>query len=120
MFDIVQLLIFQFVKLCHLTEVYHFHDMIEMLVGCGYKKGTTLFGYGYDFRQSNRSKFAFKNPLLLLPEIVVYSIAAFFFLLYFILAGSINLCSVSKRSWKLHIKLQGREKSLSSHTQWEE
>lgn len=25
-----------------------------MLVGCGYKKGTTLFGYGYDFRQSNR------------------------------------------------------------------
>ncbi|CAK9133963.1 unnamed protein product [Ilex paraguariensis] len=28
--------------------------MIDMLVGCGYKKGTTLFGYGYDFRQSNR------------------------------------------------------------------
>ena len=66
MFDIVQLLIFQFVKLCHLTEVYHFHDMIEMLVGCGYKKGTTLFGYGYDFRQSNRS-----DLQLLLPEIVV-------------------------------------------------
>ncbi|KAK6289526.1 hypothetical protein POUND7_001067 [Theobroma cacao] len=42
------------VKLMHLTEVYHFHDMIDMLVGCGYKKGTTLFGYGYDFRQSNR------------------------------------------------------------------
>ncbi|KAG8057376.1 hypothetical protein GUJ93_ZPchr0002g25888 [Zizania palustris] len=34
--------------------VYHFHDMIDMLVDCGYKKGTTLFGYGYDFRQSNR------------------------------------------------------------------
>ncbi|XVF23110.1 hypothetical protein REPUB_Repub13aG0009400 [Reevesia pubescens] len=42
------------VKLLHLTEVYHFHDMIDMLVGCGNKKGTTLFGYGYDFRQSNR------------------------------------------------------------------
>lgn len=42
------------VKLLHLTEVYHFHDMIDMLVKCGYKKGTTLFGYGYDFRQSNR------------------------------------------------------------------
>lgn len=55
---------FQFVKLCHLTEVYHFHDMIEMLVGCGYKKGTTLFGYGYDFRQSNRSKICIQNPLL--------------------------------------------------------
>ncbi|CAL0303276.1 unnamed protein product [Lupinus luteus] len=43
-----------FTKLIHLTDVYHFHDMIDMLVGCGYKKGTTLFGYGYDFRQSNR------------------------------------------------------------------
>ncbi|KAJ0014608.1 hypothetical protein Pint_21185 [Pistacia integerrima] len=43
-----------FIKLMHLKEVYHFHDMIDMLVGCGYKKGTTLFGYGYDFRQSNR------------------------------------------------------------------
>ncbi|KAI8556025.1 hypothetical protein RHMOL_Rhmol05G0220800 [Rhododendron molle] len=43
-----------FVKLIHLTEVYHFHAMIDMLIGCGYKKGTTLFGYGYDFRQSIR------------------------------------------------------------------
>ncbi|XP_074581495.1 phospholipase A(1) LCAT3 [Curcuma longa] len=41
-------------KLFHLTEVYHFHDMIEMLIGCGYEKGTTLFGFGYDFRQSTR------------------------------------------------------------------
>ncbi|XP_010549765.1 PREDICTED: phospholipase A(1) LCAT3 [Tarenaya hassleriana] len=43
-----------FVKLFNLVDLYHFHDMIEMLVGCGYKKGATLFGYGYDFRQSNR------------------------------------------------------------------
>lgn len=43
-----------FTKCVHLTEVYHFHDMIDMLVECGHKKGTTLFGYGYDFRQSNR------------------------------------------------------------------
>ncbi|KAI7739629.1 hypothetical protein M8C21_000698 [Ambrosia artemisiifolia] len=42
------------IKLLHLTDVYHFHDMIDMLVDHGYKKGTTLFGYGYDFRQSNR------------------------------------------------------------------
>jgi len=47
-------LMFQVIKLIHLTEVYHFHAMIDMLVKCGYKKGTTLFGYGYDFRQSNR------------------------------------------------------------------
>ncbi|CAM0952375.1 unnamed protein product [Alopecurus aequalis] len=43
-----------FVELLHMTMVYHFHDMIDMLIDCGYKKGTTLFGYGYDFRQSNR------------------------------------------------------------------
>ncbi|KAD5960578.1 hypothetical protein E3N88_12050 [Mikania micrantha] len=43
------------IKLFHVTDVYHFHDMIDMLVNCGYKKGTTLFGYGYDFRQSNRT-----------------------------------------------------------------
>ncbi|CAH9071131.1 unnamed protein product [Cuscuta europaea] len=43
-----------FVKCVHLSNAYHFHDMIDMLVGCGYKKGSTLFGYGYDFRQSNR------------------------------------------------------------------
>ncbi|KAJ0788851.1 putative phospholipase A(1) [Helianthus annuus] len=42
------------IKCLHVTDVYHFHDMIDMLVNCGYKKGTTLFGYGYDFRQSNR------------------------------------------------------------------
>ncbi|KAF8393905.1 hypothetical protein HHK36_020105 [Tetracentron sinense] len=47
-------LMFQFTKCIDLTDVYHFHDMIDMLTGCGYKKGTTLFGYGYDFRQSNR------------------------------------------------------------------
>ncbi|KAF0914099.1 hypothetical protein E2562_026504 [Oryza meyeriana var. granulata] len=43
-----------FVEILHLSMVYHFHDMIDMLLDCGYKKGTTLFGYGYDFRQSNR------------------------------------------------------------------
>ncbi|KAL9249620.1 Phospholipase A(1) LCAT3-like protein [Drosera capensis] len=31
-----------------------FHDMIKMLIECGYVKGTTLFGFRYDFRQSNR------------------------------------------------------------------
>ncbi|XP_042514498.1 phospholipase A(1) LCAT3 [Macadamia integrifolia] len=41
-------------KLFHITDVYQFHDMINMLIGCGYKKGSTLFGHGYDFRQSNR------------------------------------------------------------------
>ncbi|KAL8166230.1 hypothetical protein V2J09_007729 [Rumex salicifolius] len=40
--------------LMHLSEVYYFHDMIDMLLDCGYKKGITLFGFGYDFRQSNR------------------------------------------------------------------
>ncbi|KAK9141342.1 hypothetical protein Scep_011023 [Stephania cephalantha] len=52
-----------FVKLFHLSEVYHFHDMIDMLVGCGYKKGTTLFGYGFDFRQSNSSLIALDSTM---------------------------------------------------------
>ncbi|KAJ3681145.1 hypothetical protein LUZ60_015634 [Juncus effusus] len=43
-----------FVKLFKVTDVYHFHEMIDMLVNCGYEKGKTLFGFGYDFRQSNR------------------------------------------------------------------
>ncbi|KAI3977809.1 hypothetical protein MKX01_040554 [Papaver californicum] len=41
-------------KCLKMEEVYQFHEMIDMLVKCGHKKGTTLFGYGYDFRQSNR------------------------------------------------------------------
>ncbi|KAJ4779685.1 Lecithin-cholesterol acyltransferase-like 1 [Rhynchospora pubera] len=43
-----------FVQLLRMSDLYHFHDMIDMLIECGYEKGTTLFGYGYDFRQSNR------------------------------------------------------------------
>eukprot|EP00246_Nothoceros_aenigmaticus_P005573 TRINITY_DN1773_c0_g1_i3.p1 TRINITY_DN1773_c0_g1~~TRINITY_DN1773_c0_g1_i3.p1 ORF type:complete len:417 (-),score=86.08 TRINITY_DN1773_c0_g1_i3:74-1324(-) len=34
--------------------VYYFHDMIQKMLEWGYKEGTTLFGFGYDFRQSNR------------------------------------------------------------------
>ncbi|KAL7587647.1 hypothetical protein Lser_V15G35677 [Lactuca serriola] len=43
------------IKCLQVTDVYYFHDMIDMLIKYGYKKGTTLFGYGYDFRQSNRT-----------------------------------------------------------------
>lgn len=35
-------------------SVYYFHDMIVEFINWGYKEGTTLFGFGYDFRQSNR------------------------------------------------------------------
>ncbi|KAI3455830.1 hypothetical protein Pfo_012493 [Paulownia fortunei] len=34
--------------------VYYFHDMIVEFLKWGYQEGTTLFGFGYDFRQSNR------------------------------------------------------------------
>ncbi|GAA0187208.1 acyltransferase [Lithospermum erythrorhizon] len=34
--------------------VYYFHDMIVEMQSWGYQEGTTLFGFGYDFRQSNR------------------------------------------------------------------
>ncbi|XP_073058446.1 lecithin-cholesterol acyltransferase-like 4 [Primulina eburnea] len=34
--------------------VFYFHDMIVEMLKWGYQEGTTLFGFGYDFRQSNR------------------------------------------------------------------
>ncbi|KAK6931937.1 Lecithin:cholesterol/phospholipid:diacylglycerol acyltransferase [Dillenia turbinata] len=34
--------------------VYYFHDMIIEMINWGFQEGTTLFGFGYDFRQSNR------------------------------------------------------------------
>lgn len=45
--------------------VCYYHDMIEQMIKWGYQEGTTLFGFGYDFRQSNRSatqKLLFKQP----------------------------------------------------------
>jgi len=41
--------------LLRMDAVYYFHDLItQMTDKWGYKEGTTLFGFGYDFRQSNR------------------------------------------------------------------
>mmetsp|Transcript_71672 Transcript_71672/g.226433 ORF Transcript_71672/g.226433 Transcript_71672/m.226433 type:complete len:324 (+) Transcript_71672:462-1433(+) len=37
-----------------INAVYYFHDMIEALKAKGHVEGTDLFGFGYDFRQSNR------------------------------------------------------------------
>ncbi|XP_057971251.1 lecithin-cholesterol acyltransferase-like 4 [Malania oleifera] len=34
--------------------VYYFHDMIVEMSKWGFQEGKTLFGFGYDFRQSNR------------------------------------------------------------------
>ncbi|KAJ8627692.1 hypothetical protein MRB53_020999 [Persea americana] len=34
--------------------VCYYHDMIEEMIQWGYQEGKTLFGFGYDFRQSNR------------------------------------------------------------------
>ncbi|TKY58986.1 Lecithin-cholesterol acyltransferase 4 [Spatholobus suberectus] len=34
--------------------VYYFHDMIVEMRKWGFQEGKTLFGFGYDFRQSNR------------------------------------------------------------------
>lgn len=34
--------------------VYYFHDMIVEMIKWGFEEGKTLFGFGYDFRQSNR------------------------------------------------------------------
>ncbi|KMT03695.1 hypothetical protein BVRB_8g188460 [Beta vulgaris subsp. vulgaris] len=34
--------------------VYYFHEMITEMIKWGFEEGKTLFGFGYDFRQSNR------------------------------------------------------------------
>ncbi|XP_010936755.1 lecithin-cholesterol acyltransferase-like 4 [Elaeis guineensis] len=34
--------------------VSYYHDMIEEMIKWGFQEGETLFGFGYDFRQSNR------------------------------------------------------------------
>lgn len=34
--------------------VYYYHDMIVEMIKWGFQEGKTLFGFGYDFRQSNR------------------------------------------------------------------
>lgn len=34
--------------------VYYFHEMIVEMIKWGFQEGKTLFGFGYDFRQSNR------------------------------------------------------------------
>ncbi|KAG2688075.1 hypothetical protein I3843_09G077400 [Carya illinoinensis] len=34
--------------------VYYFHEMIVEMIKWGFQEGQTLFGFGYDFRQSNR------------------------------------------------------------------
>ncbi|KAE8815102.1 Lecithine-cholesterol acyltransferase-like 4 [Hordeum vulgare] len=34
-------------------SVYYYHDMIVQMIKWGYQEGKTLFGFGYDFRQSN-------------------------------------------------------------------
>lgn len=35
-------------------SVCYYHDMIVQMIKWGYQEGKTLFGFGYDFRQSNR------------------------------------------------------------------
>ncbi|KAI3669055.1 hypothetical protein L6452_40276 [Arctium lappa] len=37
-------------------SVCYFHDLINEMTSWGYQEGKTLFGFGYDFRQSNRLK----------------------------------------------------------------
>lgn len=42
-------------------SVYYFHDMIVEFIKWGYQEGKTLFGFGYDFRQSNRYLLGFNR-----------------------------------------------------------
>ena len=46
--------IFVFMQIIGRECVYYFHDMIVEMIKWGFQEGKTLFGFGYDFRQSNR------------------------------------------------------------------
>lgn len=43
-----------FMQVIGRESVYYFHDMIVEMTKWGFQEGKTLFGFGYDFRQSNR------------------------------------------------------------------
>ncbi|KVH92020.1 Lecithin:cholesterol/phospholipid:diacylglycerol acyltransferase [Cynara cardunculus var. scolymus] len=45
-----------FLSIVGRDSVCYFHDMINEMTSWGYQEGKTLFGFGYDFRQSNRLK----------------------------------------------------------------
>eukprot|EP00249_Psilotum_nudum_P021985 c28329_g1_i1 orf=446-2065(-) len=48
-------------EILHVDIVYYYHDMINKMLDWGYEAGTTLFGFGYDFRQSNRTSQVMSN-----------------------------------------------------------
>lgn len=51
-------------QIFRMDDVYYFHDLIDQLTNWGYQEGTTLFGFGYDFRQSNRCSSLYMNSLI--------------------------------------------------------
>lgn len=43
-----------FLQIIGSDGVCYYHDMIVEMIKWGFQEGKTLFGFGYDFRQSNR------------------------------------------------------------------
>lgn len=54
LFSSINLTYFVFVQVVGRDCVSYFHDMIVEMIKWGFQEGKTLFGFGYDFRQSNR------------------------------------------------------------------
>ena len=48
------IIVFYLMQIIGRDCVYYYHDMIVEMIKWGFQEGKTLFGFGYDFRQSNR------------------------------------------------------------------
>ncbi|KAF8408625.1 hypothetical protein HHK36_004688 [Tetracentron sinense] len=56
-------------------SVYYFHDMIVEMIKWGFQEGETLFGFGYDFRQSNsptplKIRFTCNGHIICIPAVL--------------------------------------------------
>jgi len=91
--------LFCFMQIIGRDCVYYFHDMIVEMIKWGFQEGKTLFGFGYDFRQSNRyvlnqpaisntaiiTKFLAPNRFFFLNGVGFTMYGAFLFLLLFMI-----------------------------------
>lgn len=95
--------------------VYYFHDMITEMIKWGFQEGKTLFGFGYDFRQSNRYVLCC-TPVLQLYYFSMFSIVTTFgncCKCSFLYRYSLETLDFSKSSFKM-VSFSIKPKSYSS------
>lgn len=104
-------------QIFRMDDVYYFHDLIKQLTAWGYQEGTTLFGFGYDFRQSNRCFTRAGHILRLL--LFTTSVFSWDYRLHaFGSPGYQNTWRSSKQSWRACTKHLGATKPTSLLIPW--